>query len=450
MSVWTMRATIGGTTWTATRVTDPDPPAPVPPALVGIRWTDELQDGTRAGAWPRWRAISTAQVVLFMENASEAAWITSGLPVYLEFLTPGTPDPVVVAWWAGRASDPRIEPHDQGVLVTVVCTDYLADLGEYTAGTTNYPAGEADDHMLEIMEDAGLPDISSAGTGVTPFWDNIAARPAEAGSVLDLLTQVLTTSTNYTVIPGVPVPTVSAPRMYEVRPNLDAAGELDASFPWEFSELVRSVTTPAPLVLTEGPPGTWTATVDPDDPATRPYVLDAAAEVLFDAVWSRRLVDATNTVDVVMHNQDVVRVTTAGDNPRVTYRVETHQTEVDRAAALASFLLPDAGDASGAAWQPESLTVLLNNTPDGFFPGPIRSVFAVGPIQERHHPEGVPYWVGVVTRIDLDASADDARATLTLESRPVDTGAASITIDQLPGTVDGLAVSIDDLAHVRA
>lgn len=449
MSVWTIRATIGDTTWTATRVTDADPPEAVPPALVSVRWTDELEPGDRAGAWPRWRAITTAQVVLIMEDATEAAWITNGLPVYLEFLTPGTPDPVVVAWWAGRASDPKIQPHELGVLVTVTCTEYLADLGEYTSGLTNYAAGEADDHLLEIMEDAGLPDISATGTGVTPFWDGIAARPAEAGSVLDLVTQVLTTSTNYTVIPGIPVPTVSAPRMYEVRPNL-SAGVLDPSFPWKYSELLRSITTPAPLVLTEDPPGTWTATVDPTDPDTRPYVLDADSEVLFDAVWSRRLVDATNTVDVVMHDQTLVRVTTAGDAPRVTYRVETHQTEVDRAAALASFLLPDTGEAEGASWQPETLTVLLNNTPDGFFPGPIRSVFAVGPLQARHHPEGSTYWVGVVTRIDLDASAGDARATLTMESRPVDTGADSITIDQLPGTVDGLAVRIDDLAHVRA
>ncbi len=447
MTVWTIRATIGDTTWSATRNPDPDPETPpVPPCLVSVRWTDELQDGARVGAWPRWQAITTAQVVLVMADATEAGWITNGLPVFLEFLTATDTDPV--ATWAGRATDPKIEPHDQGVLVTVVCTDYLADLGEYTSGTANFAAGEADDHLLDIMDQAGLPAVSTAGSTVSNFWDNVAARPAEAGTVLDLLTQVLTTATNYEVIP-IPLPHVGEVAMHEVRPNLDADGLLDEAFPWKLAKLDRSVTTPAPLVLTEGPPGTWTATVDPSDPDTRPYVLDADTEVLFDAVWSRRLVDATNTVDVVMHNQDVVRVTT-GATPRVTYRVETHLTELDGGGRLAAFLMPDPGDAAVSAWQPEALTVLLNQTPDGFFPGPLRSVFAVGPLQARHHPEGVTYWVGVVTRMDLAASGDDARVTLSLESRPVSAGADAITIDDLPGTINGLDVTIDALAHVRA
>lgn len=427
MSVWTVRATIGTLTLEHVRVPVPDPDADPPlPQLVSLRVNAPLDD--RDGGWPRTTDVPTGQLVFLVADAADAAAINATTEVVIEYETGG----VVVFRYFGRASDPVMRPDELGMLVTVETGGLVADLAGYTAGAAAYPAEAGDVRVLRMLTETGAPTIVGWDReAIAPEgWETVEARAAAAGSLLDLTTEVLR-SAMYWVEVDNPVTgeTYNDYSLAELAPNV-FGDEWLGNFRVD-PIAPRSVST-APLLLTvDG--GVWSVTADAAEPATAAVVVDAA-DVAFDAQWARRKGEVPNTVEVVYDGGDsVVTVTNAGaGEARDTYRRESILSTAAAAGRLAAELLPPRiGPTSPMGWQPDKLTVLLDWTADGWWPGQLRDVIAVAGIPERHHPEAVSWWVGVITELELTVAEGSAKLDVQLAARPTDPGPDSVTFDDV-------------------
>lgn len=432
MSVWTLRATIGADVYTQQRVEDPDPDAdPVLPALVSVKWLHELEDHD---GWPRMRALTTAQVQLLVANASDVADVTPATVVHLELFTDEAATTVVDSW-SGRGSFPTIEPTELGCLVTISVVSYLMDLDGYLTGGAAMPAEEVDARLNREL-----------GMGLGGEWAALAARDPDPISLLELARDTLA----YGAVQTQPNPALPDRwRLQDFVPNIDAAGQLDPLFPWGIEQLEVRVFSPAPLRLREHPdaPGTYELWADPADPEA--YVIDAA-DTAMDAVWSRDVTGAVNTVHVKLADDTYVTASNAGaGDVIVAYTLETDLADPAEALAIATMLLPPTDAVMASGWEAESFEVVLDFTPDGWYVQPLREVMALGGLQRRHHPEAVTYWVGVVTSIELVAASGRASVIVTLENRPIESPGApeALTIDEVPQTIDSIPVPIDNFVN---
>lgn len=441
MSEWTVRMTVPGLAiYTGTRSLLIDPDAdPVLPQLTSVKWSHELDDSDEA--WPRREAMTTATVQLLMTEAADAAWIGPQSIVLLELLTETGGD--VVDSFSGRPSYPTIVPHELGVLVTVTVTDYLLDLQGFMVGGVPLPAELASDRINDLMGGSLIvPE---------PWWAVLlAARPANAVSLLDFMMEVVYGTMAEKTVLHIGVQYAA----YELRPRLDG-GYLHPTNPWHLVALdKRTYANPPPLRLREHPdhPGTYEAYADPADPA----VIDADATT-FGAEWRKRLETSVNTVHVKLADGTHVTATNAvpGTDQLIAYTRETQldPSEADNALELATFLLPERGNTPPQEWQADEFTVLLNETPDGWYPLELRRVMALGGLQRRHHPQQLTYMHGIVTKRELDVAGGVATVTLRLEVQPIFSPGPpeGITVDELPGTVDSLSwVTIDELGLVHS
>lgn len=415
---------------------------PVLPQLVSVTWTHALDDADEA--WPRRQAISTATVVLLMETAADAAYIGPDSRVWLELLTEAAGDPVDS--FSGRASYPTITPHDDGVLVTITVTDYLLDLTAFAVGGADMPAETAADRINSLM--GGSLEVPLA-----PWSAQLAARPKNTTTLLAMMQEIV-----HGVMADANIhPTLVTWAGYELRPHFDG-GYLHPTEPWQLVRLDKEPNpVPPPLKLREHPdaPGTFELWADPDDPDTAAAVLDASCTT-FEAEWAKRYNLTVNTIHVKLADGSHVTATNNADLAvaPVAYTRETQLVDPDDALELAAFLLPAEKLAEPSSWQAEAFTVLLDETPDGWYPLPLRSPMALGGIQRRHHPEALTYFTGVVTQLELSVAAGSATVTVRLEGQPVGESdpLAMLTVADLPGNVDDYddSVTLDALNWTHA
>lgn len=413
--------------YTGTRSLAVDPDVdPVLPQLVSVQWSHALDEADEA--WPRREAITTATVVILMADAAEAAYIGPDSLVYLELLTEAGGDPVDS--FSGRASYPTIKPHDDGVMVTITVTDYLLDLTAFAVGGADMPAETAGVRINSLMGGSLLVPLA-------PWSAPLAARPKNTTTLLAMMQEIV-----HGVMADANIhPTLVTWAGYELRPRLDG-GYLHPLNPWHLVQLDKEPNpVPPPLKLREHPdaPGTIELWADPDDPDTAAAVIDASCTT-FEAEWAKRYNLTVNTVHVKLADGSHV---TATNNATLTqapiaYTRETQLTDPADAQELAEFLLPAAKLTEPSSWQADAFTVLLDETPDGWYPLPLRSPMALGGIQRRHHPEELTYFTGVVTSLELSVAAGTATVTVRLEGQPVGESdpATMLTVDDLPGNVE--------------
>ncbi len=412
MSDWTIRATIGGTVYTANRA---DAPGEAElPALYGVHWRHELEDDE--SGWPRRRAVTSGSVQLLLAEAADAAGFGPEQTVFLEFITGGQ----TVDWFAGRGSFPVIEPVDKlGVLVTLTVTAYEMDLAALPAGDSDYPEESQAARLNRIMTDYGW------AFSIGSFPMTFAARQASATDVLSLLRETLATGAADASPIHLPD---SVWRLYELWVDIDPdTGELDPT-PYGIIELEPIGLNSLPLKLREHPdePGTYELWADASDPELSATIVDGAC-VKMDAQWSRGFRDP-NTVYVIKANDAVVKVSEAlpGDDER-PFSLETTLTSTADAQRLGGAYLPrqQGGEGVSSTWAAEAFTVLLDLTADGWYPPrvadvldraqPLRAVMALSDVQRHHHPDGVTYFVGAVTALGLSAAGGTAELTVQLE-----------------------------------
>ena len=71
-------------------------------------------------------------------------------------------------------------------------------------------------------------------------------------------------------------------------------------------------------------------------------------------------------------------------------------------------------------------------------------------IQPQHNPDGTSYWVGVIVSREVHMAEGRCDIDLRMEPHALSAGPESITINELPGTIDQLGTTINELAHARA
>lgn len=92
--------------------------------------------------------------------------------------------------FAGRIAGLVAVPHDLGVLYTLTCLDYLADLAELNVGRVAYPAEQANTRFNRMTDEAGLPRFSVWGIAGVIFNAGPQLTPRAAG-VTDLFSALL-------------------------------------------------------------------------------------------------------------------------------------------------------------------------------------------------------------------------------------------------------------------
>lgn len=436
MSTWTVRARIGADTFTQQRDPEEEPTLPV---LYAVQWSHELD--IEDDAWPVPEALTTATVTVLLAQASDAEDWDPTTTVHLEFLADAAATTVVDSF-TGRGSFPVLEPHPLGALATITVVSYLMDLDAYLTGAAIMPAEEVDARLNREM-----------GWGLGGQWADLAARAANPVTLLELTRSTLAYGASQTELnPALP----DKWRIHELTAETDPlTGELDPVLPWGILQLDVDTYSSAPLVLRANPdaPGTWELWADPDEPATADAVIDAN-HVAMGARWGRAIGAAVNTIHVKMADGTFQTATSAAPgDPVVAYTVETDLATASEGLAIAQMLLPQpAEEGVSSPWEADAFTVLLDDTPDGWYPRPLREVMALGRIPREWHPTGSTYFLGIITRRELQVAQGTATVSVKLEGRlvlspgPPDT----LTIDEVPQTIDSLTDTINNFGNSRS
>lgn len=412
------------------------------PQLLEVRVTDELD--TERRCWPLRRGPSTANLSVLMETAADAAEIGTTTPVVLRYYTDHLDTGAEPAWtFHGTTSDPVIRPHDRGVVVTLTCADYLAGLGQYTVGSSDWPAEDTEARINRMFAAVGitppwLPPESSASYE----WPVLAARAAGAVSLLAEAQATLDQSA-LELRGGETNPWGGALELFELRPMFrDELDPVDGDLtdwrdtpnplqPWEGVVLEDFVESPAPGVLREVG-GVWVVEFDPA--ADRGHAVIPAGATSFDSTWNRRAGSDVNTLDVVWDGgKKVTRTSNKPDGAaRVTERVEApYLTTALDAADLGAALIP-AYVSTEASWEADTFTVYLEHAPEGWWPrhvrayddrpGVLRAVMVLDGLQARHAPEGVTWWAGVLAFHEVTMTPGRVRLDLGLLARGITEG----------------------------
>lgn len=424
--MWRVEVTIGDLDLEATGPVEPSPEdgPPALPFLSVVRWTEALAHG--GARWPAVQEVATGTLVVLFEEAADAAWIDATTPVAVRFyadVAASTPD----ATFHGRASDPALAVHPAGVLASIVVTDYLADLEEFTVGLVEWPSERTNTRADRVFDEAGVPSPLD-GTPDTA-WPTLALRAASAVSPLAYLQDLLGYAVRRSSA-GSHV-TYDNLTMIELRPNI-TDDLLDPDAPYETLGMVHHSLAPAPGTLTEEA-GVWTITWPPMDDTTAmpasanlaglPPVIPATvmgnltldAGVVRQAVtWARRRDLDVDQVQVVRDNSNLV--TASLENPvPVALVLETEQTTDAAALDTAEYLLPQAEP--GSSWAVDKFSVVLGlHTPPGFWPGGLRDVRTVHSIPDRHNPDAKPWWTGVVVGREVHLEGSEVTVDLAMVS----------------------------------
>lgn len=445
MGAWRLRAQVGDLVLEEQNGQEGDPP----PRVVSVRWVDELEDTTR---WPRIQGPSTGQLQVHLAQASDAAAWGPTTPVSLEVFTPPEATEPVATFY-GRASDPIIAPHDQGVVVTLNLSDYLADLDGHTVGAANYGIHSIPVRMDRVWDAVGLLsplDSWNDGGQADSFWPRVAARAPEPVSLLRYTQDLLSWSVEHTrfLVGGAMQHRLT---MWELRPNVDPATRLlDATEPWVVTYMdPASYGYPVPgnFALVSG---VYSARWDQE-------VVIPAGLVEFSSTWARRRSSAPNTVTVVEASGATVTTTTrdAGE-PAISTVVETqlapplNEDTQDYARDLAMYLsgitqgyfgtfrggavaggwtFPVDGEAPG--WEADRFLVHVDEGPDGWWPGDLREARLVTDLPAVHNPEGSDRWPGVI--VGQEVTLQDGRCVveLRLAAMPMGDSPEAATWDAL-------------------
>lgn len=186
----------------------------------------------------------------------------------------------------GRIAQLTAQPHKLGILYTLTCVDYLADLAELKAGRVDYPQEPSLTRVNRMLAENGMGPV--VVEGIVPVLNpNASARVAATEGVVPLdeaLEEVLAgwiESQTVDEVGGTPLNTITC--RYELRPNIvnpggvAGQGSLDPSSPFKLTPIYRPQGWAAPGRLSLVPNAHVTVDVSASSPATQALVLDAGA-----------------------------------------------------------------------------------------------------------------------------------------------------------------------------
>lgn len=334
----------------------------------------------------------------------------------------------------GRVALPTAKPHDLGILYTLQCVDYLADIQELSAGRADYPLESSFDRVNRLLAENGLGRIKIEGSPASNN-PNVTARSASDGLVplAEALEEVLAgwteSQANNELGTVAPAPILCR---YELRPNIinpggvAGHGSLDPERPFKLSPIYRPQGWAPPARLATVPDVHLTVATADSSPATEALILDAGT-VDFDLTFTQvkgnaitRVVVETDGFGFAMSDWCGFGTfqwapATASLEANVKTRLSFLGWALLAAPMYRGSLQPD----SGLAWTVGELTWRASRTQATGWVGPqfrrvctIARVDAANPTS--HVPTGKAWIVGVVDSLTVRVSDGEVTVGFTL------------------------------------
>jgi hypothetical protein len=320
-------------------------------------------------------ATATFQVIV--ATATDLDQLQLGHPVCIRYwpsTAPAAGDLSTVGF-AGRVATLEAEPHDLGLLFTVGCVDYTADLGEATVGIADFPSESITVRVQRILTDAGMNVPAGAalfdGGGVFPVGAPVLAlRPAAPANALELMGHTLA---QWDLTYGSTAPNQHGPAILRqvLTPALAAVPATGPSLldttngPYQVARALKtpSYTAPLRVTLTAGKYQLVGSTAT--GAATGVQVIDAG-RVEASTRFRQRKGDAVNAVSVnaAAFGARIAFYSIAdGVVTRVGASVDTELVDPTQAAGLAATYLPPVLPTQLALWVTDAMTWRLDAEP---------------------------------------------------------------------------------------
>lgn len=315
----------------------------------------------------------TASFRVIVATTAALDQLQLGDPVTLRYfpsrVPAGTDKPTVE--FMGRVSTLDAEPHDLGMLYTVGCVDYTADLGEGDmVGTYAYPAETLDARVRRILADAGFNVPAGVnlygGSASLPIVAQVAARPIAATTALELLTHTLAQfRLEFTGFPAVGVAKlrqVTTPDAGVATYSSGPASRDDTAGPYWVQTVFRSPTYQAPLrVSLVGGVYLLTGSTAQSNPGG--VIVVDAGRVTMGTKFQQRKGDAVNAISVQSDSFAPQTAKWAGVAQRIKAAVQTELTSAADGALLATAYLTPVKPTQAALWVADTFTWLLDYEP---------------------------------------------------------------------------------------
>lgn len=328
----------------------------------------------------------------------------------------------------GEISELSAQPDSQGrMVVTVMATDPLATLANFTAGTTDYPKESLRDRFVRVWNVTGLPLPGAEGE---VLYGEVEARPASPINVLEYLQQLLSwqVSPPFEGSSGVALMLTPNPALVETgdpAAPLLFGDYLDPVTPFTFQYVWKEtihgnalIPRSLPFHLADGPAG-WNVEIDPHLAGDQ---LHDGGLVELDTTFSKTKANKVDRSIVTL--TDWVWDATRPDPVPVEFRVETElvlATSLGSAENVVVFNLPDRGI---DAWGIDKLTILdaPSTTVIPWFclynqaAGNLREPIVISNVRREWNPAGKPWISGILRNAAITFGQDGWE--IELELRP--------------------------------
>jgi hypothetical protein len=349
----------------------------------------------------------------------------------------------------GRVAEVTSQPHELGIIYTVSCLDYRADLREIeVGGSVNYPQETIKQRVDRIMAEAGLTLTWGPFSGTQLEAPTVAARTASTAKLLDLVEWYLSQWPEYhQLISGI---TVGPYRMI-LGPSI-VGNELAG---WKVTRTPADTSYIGPLQL-QDVGGLWSAVA-----AVGGAPIVDGGEVDFASTYAvtkrgnpTRVTVSGDKAGALVVNADL------GVDPPVTATMESveviaggeYASAAAVYAAIADMYLP--ADVTLTKWVADAFLWHVEFAPAGASLPELGSLMAVAPVEADKNP-GVRAWhVGILSSYTFTVANKRPVYVFTLRRPAVGTDEGSLmTWDQVPAaaTWDTLNPELtwDDLRLVR-
>jgi len=227
-----------------------------------------------------------ATLTIIAPDSSTYPLLTVGDPVAIEFYSQGGFTGNGQTFY-GRVASLSARPHALGVLYSLSCVDYMADLGEMQVGNVNYPSETLPNRFSRVMAEAFLPNVPAFPTATGNLLTARSASPVPLSEYLVHLCEQWEVNQTVDELGNGPLASGVTGRQSipVIRPRITAR-RLDAvPYELEWTTVGRHVAWPPPGRLANVA-GLQTITVATTATGTGSQVVDAGS-VNFEATFTK-------------------------------------------------------------------------------------------------------------------------------------------------------------------
>lgn len=384
----------------------------------GLTLTRQAAD---TALWPSQAQPDECRFQLVLAQASDLGTAAIGSVVSVDLYRPAAASSPTEQF-RGRVADLQLAPHQLGVLVTLTCLDYTADLRGTLVGTAAWPQETVLNRVNRILSAAGQPTATVVPVGgVYPVRNpQVAARAKGAADAYEL---VMSTLNQWAMDYGYSGTSndqgLALPRL--VPTGTDANGNVTG---WQLSPAFESPLYAGPLVLTANTPssGLWGVTAQPYSSTygagSGLFNLELpAAQVDWASSYAITKADAPSRIVVTSSAWDGQVVAQLGDAPYTTASISTDLVDqATDASQLAQLYLPSTRPA-GQAWVADRFLWHLSLADAGTAlpsQGALGTVVTIGGLPLSQSPVGREWYTGQLAGWTLTLDSADPTVELTL------------------------------------